>query len=293
MNSSKMEHESPGRGDYTHGQHMKKKEDYPGHGKSSHEGVRAEGCAMKLLQTQDKHLTLLHPELGESYHPVTGVMKHAEMYAASCELPARILDIGFGLGFCAAAVVQRAMREQKNVELVGVEADNRILHVLPEMRIPSSLEEGYAFIRKAALQGIVEQKGISVSLLQGDARKVVGDASGKFDAVFLDGFSVMKNPELYSEDFLRLLKTRMQPEGILVSWSNSMILRGGLRAAGFCVGSYQRGTRAGLQQQFQLDEKEERVLRAFGKPFRDPELNWRRERILEEWGGLPMVFLTS
>ena len=27
--------ESPGRGDYTHGQHMKKKEDYPGHGKSS------------------------------------------------------------------------------------------------------------------------------------------------------------------------------------------------------------------------------------------------------------------
>lgn len=251
------------------------------------ESMRAEGNVMKRLLTQDESLTLLHPESGESYHPVSGAVRHAEFYAASCKLPARILDIGFGLGFVAAAVVQRALWQRKAVELVGVEYDGRITQAIEHMQIPVSLEEGYAFIRKAAASGSGHHRGVDISLLRGDARKVVFGISGKFDVIFLDGFSVMKNPELYSEDFLKLLKEKMRPMSILVSYSNSVILRGGLRAAGFCMENYHGGTRAGLQQQFQLDEKEEGLLRAFGKPLRDPELDWRRERIIEEWDKFP------
>src|SRR3989344_6095528 len=110
----------------------------------------------------------------------------------------------------------------------------------------------------------------------------------KFNLSFLDGFSVTKSPELYSVEFLKLLKERINKDGLLITHSSSPVIRAGLREAGFKISQGEvleriKTTNASLSGQPELSEEDKRLISAFGKPFHDPNLNWGKEKILEEW----------
>ena len=177
------------------------------------------------------------------------------------------------------------------IEIIGLELNEGVLDEINNIGVPGYFEKAYWIIRKAAKKLVFDDNKIKIKIIIGDARKGVKKAEGKFDVIFLDGFSVMKNPELYSKEFFELLKEKLGKNGILACYSGSPIVRAGLREAGFNIGNGAflgnvKTTLASLDRKLGLSQDDEKLIKAFGKPFYDPELNWTRERIIKEWGKL-------
>ena len=112
------------------------------------------------------------------------------------------------------------------------------------------------------------------------------------DAIFHDPFSPLKNPEMWSLDFLDRVKLSMSPEGYWTSYTSSLPVRKALRELGFRVGSSRPvgrrrgGTVATLNGDVKLlDPEEERKLSSspFSDPFRDPDLKREPLEILVDY----------
>jgi predicted methyltransferase len=138
-----------------------------------------------------------------------------------------------------------------------------------------------------------EKDGISFRLLLGDARERVREVEGfDADAIFHDGFSPYKNPELWTLDFLALLTKLLKRDGVWVSYTSSLAVRKALKLLGFNlqstspVGRKMGGTKAGFEIEESLTEEEARKLKnsPFAVPFRDPTLNREPLHILIDYG---------
>ena len=240
---------------------------------------------MKSLSTKDLP-TFLQKKINQTYHPIASPLKHAEFYAKNSQSP--ILDIGFGLGYVAAASINLYIRNNKPIELACIEKDKQIIKKVSSINI-RELEPGHSIIKQALKNHNQYNKGrIKITIITGDARKAVKRLNKKFSTIFLDGFSPNKNPELYTLEFLELLKTKLNNDGIILCHSQNPIFRTALKQLNFKIGNLEQGTIAGLSQNFSLEEKDEKLLKAF-RPFRDPKLNWSKEKILKEWDKLPMI----
>lgn len=125
--------------------------------------------------------------------------------------------------------------------------------------------------------------------------KYYGKSYGSYDAVFLDPFSPLKSPELYSVEFFKTLKVLMKDDGMILTYTSAAPVRSALVEAGFHVGEGpsfggKKGTIASSSAENidkQLSSLDERMiaLTDTGAPFRDPklkdsgsEINKKREK---------------
>jgi len=69
-----------------------------------------------------------------------------------------------------------------------------------------------------------------------DARKSILDISGQYDLIFLDAFTFSKAPELWSVEFMAELYRRLSPTGILMTYSNSALVRNTFLENNFYIG---------------------------------------------------------
>lgn len=69
-----------------------------------------------------------------------------------------------------------------------------------------------------------------------DARKVVKEDNKIYQLIFLDAFTPVKCPCLWSVDFFKLLYQRLDDNGRILTYSNSAQVRNAFQAAGFYVG---------------------------------------------------------
>ena len=118
-----------------------------------------------------------------------------------------------------------------------------------------------------------------------DAREALGVLGGSYDFIFLDAFTPMKLPTLWSVEFFSKLKELLNENGNLTTYSNSAAIRNGMKEAGFFVGKTLHGTIAFKNKNLlksPLDEKSLGLIdtRA-GIPFYDKNLNSTKEEILE------------
>lgn len=86
-----------------------------------------------------------------------------------------------------------------------------------------------------------------------DARSALQKIKNEYDFIFLDAFTPQKDPTLWTVDFLKLIKSKMHKNSILVSYSNSTPFRSALLHLGFHVGKVlingkQFGTTASLNK---------------------------------------------
>ena len=70
----------------------------------------------------------------------------------------------------------------------------------------------------------------------GDARKNILNCNEMYDVVFLDAFSSQKDPTLWTIDFLGRVSNKINPNGLLVTYSKSTPVRSALKQLGFFVG---------------------------------------------------------
>ena len=87
---------------------------------------------MKQIVTKDNSITFRSDEYDETYHSVTGAVEEAYKKFAEPALEfvkgkdeVSILDIGFGLGYNSAAMMDRLLEENFSceIEIIGLEKD--------------------------------------------------------------------------------------------------------------------------------------------------------------------------
>ena len=77
---------------------------------------------------------------------------------------------------------------------------------------------------------------IKLSFYVNDARKSILTLEGGYDFIFLDAFAYTKAPQLWTVEFMAELYRRLSPTGLLMTYSNSALVRNTLLENNFYVG---------------------------------------------------------
>lgn len=189
---------------------------------------------MKKLITKDGSTTLYSDEYQEYFHTKSGALEESfEKFVKPCNLKpgAKILDIGFGLGYNILA----AICSVKNIKIVSLEKDESILKEVQELKTPEHLKKSYQIVQKAAKNLYYKDYDFEIRIILGDAVNTVKSLEERFDAVFLDPFSPSRNPKLWTVQFFKDVKKLMKKNAILATYSYARQVRENLNKAGFVV----------------------------------------------------------
>lgn len=83
---------------------------------------------------------------------------------------------------------------------------------------------------------VLKNNEISFEWSTDDARSYLRSVNSTFDVIFLDGFTPSKCPSLWSFEFLNILYSLLDSDGMLVTYSNSPAVRNALIQNGFYIG---------------------------------------------------------
>jgi len=191
----------------------------------------------------------------------------------------RILDVGFGLGYNLAVAIHHLRERNPTVEIEVVALDRKLPE--PVILLPPPYAETHRKVLSLLPEG--EREGIRVRLLTGDARRTLTSVSDfGADAVFHDAFSPYRNAELWTLEFLRKIRNRMDPHGVWVSYTSSLAVRKALVNLGFRIGcsapvGRRKGGTVALLKGFPpplSDEEKLKLERSpYSIPFRDETLS--------------------
>jgi len=197
---------------------------------------------MKQIVTKDNSITFRSDEYDETYHSVTGAVEEAYKKFAEPALEfvkgkdeVSILDIGFGLGYNSAAMMDRLLEENFSceIEIIGLEKDMKVLDKIKDL---SPMIKTYHVI-----QDVIEnncyynREGIRIKIKLCEAEKEIKKLKEKFDIILHDPFSPKKNPELWTESFFKELRKLIKDDGVLTTYSCAGEVRRNLKKAGFKV----------------------------------------------------------
>lgn len=255
--------------------------------------------------TADGTYTFFSPEFQEAFHSHQGAKLEAELkFVQTTKLTElaqqstiRILDVCYGLGYNTAAALEAIWRvnPECHVQWFGLELDptvpkTAIAHgLLSPWSAPivqllhqlASQPSRYAYVQSIAGDQPIPFTG---ELLLGDARQTIQTVyhSGfQADAIFLDPFSPLSCPQLWTVEFLGWVVRCLAPTGRLTTYSCSAAARNALRMAGLTLGSTpgvgrkSPGTVASFTGHHLplLSQKEEEHLQTRSSvPYRDPTL---------------------
>lgn len=137
----------------------------------------------------------------------------------------------------------------------------------------------------------LSKRDILFNFYPADARKTIQKLDKKYDYIFLDAFTTDRCPQLWSLDFIDKLYNLTSPDGVLVTYTNSVIIKNTLIKSGFFIGKIINednklvGTIATKDKnkiKNYLNEYELGLLKTkAGIPYRDFTLEDSAEQILE------------
>lgn len=192
---------------------------------------------------------------GDVYHSASGAVGQAQhVFLAGNDLPRRwrgrqrfvVLETGFGLGLNFLAT-WAAWRDdpQRCARLHFVSCELHPFHAEDLARLHARWPEFEALARALRANwpeltpGVhrlhLDDERVTLTLYFGDARDGLAQLALRADALYLDGFSPSRNPELWSPRIFHLLARLAAPAATLATWSVAGEVREGLRRAGFEV----------------------------------------------------------
>ncbi len=255
-----------------------------------------------LVETEDGSYTLKSASLdgkSETMHTHHGALSEAmEKFVKPAHLEGKneiyILDICSGLGYNTASCIE-CLGDEVNIKIDMVEISLETLALTLLLEAPL---ESYRIIQKSVEDKLYGDgnikcrhfeeevpENIRIDIHIDDARVAVGNLADDktYDAIFLDPFSPLKSPELYTVEFFRLLKSLLKPDGIILTYTSAAPVRAAMVENGLHVGegpSFGRsgGTVASLNPEMinkQLSSDDERMiaLSDAGIPFKDPDFD--------------------
>ena len=94
----------------------------------------------------------------------------------------------------------------------------------------------YLSIRYKKIDFKAAQSLFKLNFMVNDARKSILQINKQYDLMFLDAFTYSKAPELWTIEFIAELHKRLSPRGLLITYSNSALVRNTLLENNFYLG---------------------------------------------------------
>lgn len=195
------------------------------------------------------------PAYGDIYHSADGGLAQARnVFLQGCGLPQAwqdtdrfvILETGFGLGLNFLATWQ-AWREHPGrcarLHFISVEKHPLSQEALARCHaawselapLAAQLREQWP-LRVAGYHQLSFDEGrVQLTLIFDDAEPALKQLDAKADAIYLDGFSPAKNPDIWSPALLVQLRHLAHPGARLATWCVAGKVRQALQEAGFEV----------------------------------------------------------
>ena len=212
--------------------------------------------------TDDGSYTFFSQEFGQTFHSKYGAKQESIFKYAMPTLLAekasrghlRILDICYGLGYNSAAALATIWRSNPDckVEIIALELDRAVPISAIEHNLLSEWEEPIPqLLARLVREEVIEIDRFSARLIFGDARQtIVGGASllrqtfhernenlnFKADAIFLDPFSPVACPQLWTVEFLDRVTKCCAVDGIIATYSCASAVRAAMIEAGLSIG---------------------------------------------------------
>ncbi|MCB1906577.1 MAG: bifunctional tRNA (5-methylaminomethyl-2-thiouridine)(34)-methyltransferase MnmD/FAD-dependent 5-carboxymethylaminomethyl-2-thiouridine(34) oxidoreductase MnmC [Rhodocyclaceae bacterium] len=189
------------------------------------------------------------------YHSAHGALGQAShVFLGGNQLPGRwrhrrsftVVETGFGTGVnflaCWAAWRADPLRSDR-LHFVSTEKHPFAARDLARLhgRFPDLAAQSAVLCRgwPPALPGVhrlhLDDGRVTLTLLFGDATTALARLDCAADALFLDGFSPARNPEMWSPRLCHLLAGVCAPDATLATWSVAAPVRSALTHAGFAV----------------------------------------------------------
>jgi tRNA U34 5-methylaminomethyl-2-thiouridine-forming methyltransferase MnmC len=222
-----------------------------------------------LVATSDGSYTLHDSSIMESMHSASGayeeaVLKHVHPSGVLSRRtvplkrhdgPLTVLDIGFGLGYNALALIHALQRSGYGgcLEIHSLESSRDYLPFMGVIRFNDERDGLYSLLRRAYECGSCRSGKLSLSIHFDDARvSIVTLGDLRFDCVFHDPYSPSKNPELWTVEFFRKLYGMMKEDAVLTTYSSALQVRLAMAEAGFFIG---KGPSVGKKREGTLASK--------------------------------------
>jgi tRNA U34 5-methylaminomethyl-2-thiouridine-forming methyltransferase MnmC len=219
--------------------------------------AEGDGQGWRAQPTADGSPSLYSLRFGEAFHSDRGAYREAiETYVLPAELERftrghslTVLDVGVGLGYNSACLVEACAERGLTLRWWGLELDPGPLN---QVLIDANYRQLWQPPTLALLQTLsngAEPGGSSRfhhpagsgELLWGDARDriqtLLSRRRGTFDLVLLDAFSPRRCPELWSLEFLGSLATLLRADGRLITYCAAAAVRASLAAAALQLAS--------------------------------------------------------
>ncbi len=248
------------------------------------------------VSTADGSPTLYSETYCEHYHSLSGAYEeslHKFVYPSnvlekSRSQSVKVLDICFGLGYNSLSTLEHGCNGYP-INITAIEKDENVIERASNLSYP--FKAWTHLMKSLGKDQEVDYKNGNIQLVVADARHCLEGIHEEYDVIYLDPFSTLKNPELWTYHFFKELKDRLKSDGCIVTYSSALPVQRGFMKCGLnvyrtqAVGRRRGGTIASLSKRKDLEvlsPKEQFLLEhSDGSiPYRDPKLQSSPEEIL-------------
>jgi tRNA U34 5-methylaminomethyl-2-thiouridine-forming methyltransferase MnmC len=245
--------------------------------------------------TDDGSYTFFSAEFGQTFHSKYGAKEESIFkYAVPTQLAAkasrghlRLLDVCYGLGYNSAAALATIWRSNPNctVEIIALELDRSVPTSAIDHQVLSNWAEPIPqLLAQLAAGALIDTNRLQAQLIFGDARQTIQqviDRAFTADAIFLDPFSPLSCPQLWTIEFIDRVAKCCAMDGMIATYSCAAAVRTAMIQAGLSiadsipVGRKAPGTIASFNpaQLPPLSQQElEHLQTRAAIPYRDPSL---------------------
>ncbi len=205
--------------------------------------------ALNPYITDDGSYTFFSAEFGQTFHSKYGAKEEAIykfsiptlLAAKASRGQLRILDICYGLGYNTAAALSTIWGSHPDchVEIIALELDRTVPTAAIEHQLLVGWEEPIPqLLTRLAHKESVEIDRLQARLIFGDARQTIDrvrELGFQADAIFLDPFSPLSCPQLWTIEFIDRVAQCCAPDGRIATYSCAAAVRTALHAAGLHV----------------------------------------------------------
>lgn len=203
----------------------------------------------KIIKTGDGSFTINIPDWNEQYHSKHGAIQEALHVFLQMGLQfvldkykkqkLHILEIGFGTGLNAFLTLQKAEKENIQIDYTGIEAFPIKADELAALNYPevSGYLEGTTFFKK--MHSVAWEKTTVLTphfslLKQLKKFEDIQDIS-KYDVIYFDAFGARVQPHLWTTEIFAKMHAALIKNGVLVTYSAKGSARRAMESIGFKV----------------------------------------------------------
>ncbi len=245
--------------------------------------------------TDDGSYTFFSEQFGQTFHSKFGAKEESihkfsvpTLLAEKAQLGhLRLLDVCYGLGYNTAAALSTIWQANRHclVEIIALEIDETVPLTAIEHHLLADWEDPIPqLLTELAQTQAIDTDRLKAKLLLGDARQTIEQVRQlgfKADAIFLDPFSPLSCPQLWTIEFIDRVARCCDKDGRIATYSCAAAVRTAMIAAGLQiadslpVGRKAPGTIASFSGAglLSLSQQElEHLQTRAAIPYRDPTL---------------------